>query len=327
MSLAGPPIIALLSNPRSTGNRAVLPEVRNFVAANPNIFHYEVDEVSQIPAALRIIARMRPVVLAINGGDGTVQRALTDLHHGGHFDEIPPVAVLPNGKTNLIAADLGASGDALTALRQLVAIVDAGLTPYLVRRHLIALSDGKDNGPPVLGMFLGGAGLAEIIMFCRNKIYPLGFPNWVSHVLAFAALVLGTIIGARARWLPRRQAKLNISLLRKGEVEARFVFLMVTTLDKVLYGQRAPANDHDGALKFMAIEQRRGAMLESIVSMLRGRLGTQKITGLHYRNGDEIRIEGDRPSVILDGEFYQAANGGSIVLTPTAPVSFVKLAA
>src|SRR5205814_1482540 len=69
------PVIALLSNPRSTGNLAILPQVRSFVAAHPNIFHYEVESVEEVPEALRTIARMKPVVLAINGGDGTVQAA------------------------------------------------------------------------------------------------------------------------------------------------------------------------------------------------------------------------------------------------------------
>lgn len=326
MSLTVAPVIALLSNPRSTGNRAALPGVRGFVAAHPNIFHYEVDDVAGIPAALRTIARMKPVVLVINGGDGTVQHALTELHHGEYFDEIPPVAVLPNGKTNLIASDLGASGDPLAALRQLTALIDSGAPPELVRRQLIALSDGKGNGPPILGMFLGGAGLAEMILFCRHKIYPLGLPNWLSHVLAIAAITFSVVFGLRAAWLPRRQPQLRVSVLRHGRIEASLSVLFVTTLDQVLYKIRRPAND-DGALRLMAVEQHRGALLRAALSLAGGRLGKQPIAGVHFQNGDEIRIEGPRASVIFDGEVFEAANGDPIVLKPTAPVSFVRLAA
>ena len=106
------PRIALLSNPRSTGNLAKLPRIREFCADHPDIFHYEVEHAHQIGEAMRTIAQVRPKVLAINGGDGTVQAALTELYNGGHFgDNPPPVAVLPSGKTNLIALDLGARGD------------------------------------------------------------------------------------------------------------------------------------------------------------------------------------------------------------------------
>jgi diacylglycerol kinase family enzyme len=94
----------LLSNPRSTGNRSLLPRVRSYCARQKDIFHYEVEHVSQIGAAMRTIARVQPKVLIINGGDGTVQAALTEMFNGGHFgDSPPPVAVLPNGKTTLIA--------------------------------------------------------------------------------------------------------------------------------------------------------------------------------------------------------------------------------
>ena len=48
--------VALLSNPRSTGNRSLLPRVRAFCAEHKDIFHYEVEDVSQIGLAMRTIA-------------------------------------------------------------------------------------------------------------------------------------------------------------------------------------------------------------------------------------------------------------------------------
>src|SRR5688500_19870745 len=130
------PRIALISNPKSTGNIAQLPLIRAFCAEHPNIFHYEVEEADQIGEAMRTIARIEPAVLAINGGDGTVQAVLTELHNGGHFGAgAPPVAVLPSGKTNLIALDLGARGDPVEALDKLLTIARADLAPHLVARE------------------------------------------------------------------------------------------------------------------------------------------------------------------------------------------------
>ena len=96
--------IALLSNPKSTGNLAQLPRIREFCAGHPDIFHYEVEKADQVGTALETIARVRPKMLVINGGDGTVQAALTELYNGGHFGtEPPPVAVLPSGKPSASA--------------------------------------------------------------------------------------------------------------------------------------------------------------------------------------------------------------------------------
>jgi diacylglycerol kinase family enzyme len=165
------PRIALLSNPRSTGNIADLPRIRGFCADHPDVFHYEVEHASQVGEALRTIARVHPKVLVINGGDGTVQAALTEIHNGGIFDgEAPPVAVLPSGKTNLIALDLGVRGDPIVALERLIEIAQGDLAPYVVPRELIALRGGSADDKPVVGMFLGGAGLAETMIYCRDKI-------------------------------------------------------------------------------------------------------------------------------------------------------------
>src|SRR6478672_6025657 len=133
------PRIALLSNPKSTGNLAQLPRIREYCADHPDVFHYEVEHAHQIGEAMKIISRVRPKVLAINGGDGTVQAALTEIYNGGYFQgDPPPVAVLPSGKTNLIALDLGARGDPIEALERLIEIAQGDITPFVVARELIA---------------------------------------------------------------------------------------------------------------------------------------------------------------------------------------------
>ncbi|MFN5823917.1 MAG: diacylglycerol/lipid kinase family protein, partial [Sphingomonadales bacterium] len=143
-------LVALLSNPHSTGNKSLLPQVRSFCATHSDVFHYEVEEVAQIARALEMIARVSPKVLVINGGDGTVQAALTELYHGGHFEGTPPpVAVLPNGKTNLIALDLGATGDPLDALAEILELAKGDLRNHVVARELIALSESGENSRPV----------------------------------------------------------------------------------------------------------------------------------------------------------------------------------
>ena len=324
--------IALLSNPRSTGNRSLLPRVRSFCAAHPEIFHYEVERVDQIEAALRTIARVRPSVLVINGGDGTVQTTLTELYHGGHFDGAPPpVAVLPNGKTNLIALDLGATGDPIVALERVLELARGPLEEHVVTRELIALSheqDGVSDGlKPVLGMFLGGAGLAETMLYCRHKIYPLGLPNWLSHTVTTLALLLSLFLGMRAAFLPQRAAPLKVSLLRQGALAGSYSLLIVTTLRKMLIGSQIIGNSRTDALQLMLVDQNPFALMRGILAGRLGKLGRTAVQGVHFRRGDEIRIESDRSSVFLDGELFQAGRGRSIVLRQTSPLPFLRLAA
>ncbi|GAA4028431.1 diacylglycerol kinase family protein [Sphingomonas rosea] len=318
--------IALLSNPKSTGNLLQLPRIRAFCAEHPDIFHYEVEKADQVGDALKTIALVRPKVLVINGGDGTVQAALTELVNGGHFaDQRPPVAVLPNGKTNLIALDLGAQGDPVEALKRLLEMAEGDLTDRLVARELIALtSEGVTR--PVIGMFLGGAGLADTMKYCREKIYPLGLPNGISHAITAVAVLIRQMLGLGGGLLPERPMPIEVKVRRQGALSGRFALLMVTTLERLLLNSDLHTAGK-GPLKLLAVDHRSSSLLRGLFAGLGGRLGRKKLPGVHVEEADEISIEGDSSSVFLDGEMFTAGIGKPITLTRAAPLSFVRLAA
>ncbi|MDP9086968.1 MAG: acylglycerol kinase family protein [Pseudomonadota bacterium] len=319
--------IALLSNPKSTGNVAQLPRVRAYCAEHPDIFHYEVERVEQIGEALKTIALVKPAMLVINGGDGTVQAALTELYNGGHFgDAPPPVAVLPSGKTNLIALDLGSHGDPIAAFERLVELAQGDLAPHIVPRELIALRHGDGSGSPVIGMFLGGAGLADTMLYCRNKIYPLGLPNGVSHVIAALALMVRQLSGLKMSFLPPAPTPLSVSVRRGGQISGRYALLLVTTLEKLLLSSDVGGSE-GGRLKLLAVEQRPFLLLRAFAANFLGRLSRSKLAGVHLEGSDEISIEGEASDVILDGETFRAEIGRPITLRSTLPLSFIKLAA
>jgi diacylglycerol kinase family enzyme len=321
--------IALLSNPKSTGNIAQLPRIREYCAEHPDVFHYEVEHASQIGEAMKSIARIGPKVLAINGGDGTVQAALTELYNGGHFGDVPPpVAVLPSGKTNLIALDLGARGDPVQTLERLIDLARTDdLERYTVARELIALRRGGDEGRPVIGMFLGGAGLADTMLYCRDKIYPLGLPNGMAHVITAFAVLAKLFLRVKASFLPPDSTPLSVSVPERGsDITGRFSLLAVTTLERLLLSSDFGQGGR-GVLKLLAIEERPASLIGAFTASLAGKLGRTKLRGVHFEEADEITIHGDNSNVILDGETFRAEPGFPINLTPAQPLSFVKLAA
>lgn len=322
----GRPRVALLSNPRSTGNIAQLSRIRDYCADHPDLFHYEVEHVDQVGDALTSIARIRPKMLVINGGDGTVQAALTEIHNGGHFgDSPPPMAVLPSGKTNLIALDLGIRGDPIHSLERLIALAQGDLSDHIVARELIALrKDGSER--PVIGMFLGGAGLADTMLYCRYKIYPLGLPNALSHALTAVAVLFRLVFGVRASFLPPRAAPLHVSTGRAQSLTGRFTLLIVTTLEKMLLSGEM-GGEGRGPLKLVAIDERPSSVVRALIAGLTGGYKGRKMRGIHFEEVDEVTIEGDSSSVILDGETFNTERGSPIRLRPAQPLSFVKLAA
>jgi hypothetical protein len=322
------PRVALLSNPKSTGNLAQLPRIREYCADHPDVFHYEVEHAHQIGEAMKVIARIRPKVLAINGGDGTVQAALTELHNGGHFEgDPPPVAVLPSGKTNLIAIDLGARGDPIEALERLIELARTDLKSHTVDRELIALRHGEGEGRPVIGMFLGGAGLAETMLYCRDKIYPLGLPNGLAHLITAFAAIMKMLLGLKGDLVPSDAKPLSVSMSHDGgRISGRYSVFVVTTLEKLLLSTDLGAR-REGSLRLLAIEEHPTSFIRAVAAKIAGKLGRSNVRGVHFEEASEIMIEGDSSNVILDGETFRAETGRPIRLQTAQPLSFVKLAA
>jgi hypothetical protein len=118
-----------------------------------------------------------------------------------------------------------------------------------------------------------------------------------------------------------------VSVLRHGQLQGRFAVLMVTTLERLLLGGQLPAQgQRTGTLQLMIVERKSWVLVRALVAAVFGRLGHGRLDGVHLERGDEIRIEGDHSSVILDGELFEARLGRPIVLKPTAPVPFLRLA-
>jgi hypothetical protein len=116
--------------------------------------------------------------------------------------------------------------------------------------------------------------------------------------------------------------------VKRSEMQGKFAFVMVTTLEKLLLNSSMGApGAPPAAMQLLVIDPNLFSILGALFAAVRGRLGLRRIRGVHLERGDEIRIEGRHSNVILDGETFQANDGKPIVLRPTAPVPFLRLAA
>ena len=136
------------------------------------------------------------------------------------------------------------------------------------------------------------------------------------------------IFGLGGGRLPPKPQPMTVSLIRHGEFKGKFSLLIVTTLEKLLLNIRtSESHGSNGNMKLLAVDRSVGALFRMLGATWRGTLGQRQLEGVHFQQGDEIRIEGERSNVILDGEIYQAKRGMPIILTSTQPVPFLRLAA
>jgi hypothetical protein len=164
------------------------------------------------------------------------------------------------------------------------------------------------------------------MLYCRNKIYPLGLPNGLSHALTAVALVVRILLRLQSRFLPPKPAPLQVSVPLEERLSGRFALLAVTTLERLLLSSELTGTGR-GRLKMLAIEERPGSVFHAVIAGLAGKLGRSGMRGVHFAEADEISIEGENSNVILDGEMFRADIGRPVLLSPAQPLSFVRLAA
>ena len=318
-------LVAVISNPLSTRNRAIMPRIRRILENAHDAFHYELDDIAAVPDALRKISTVRPAVLVVNGGDGTLQAVMSSIINDAPFDGVPPpIFVLPSGKTNMVAEDLGAARGPERLLRRIIEMTDRGeITEATVHRHLIGLDFG-DGHPTRYGMFFGGAAIVNAILYIRAKIYPLGLPNLLSHVLALLIVVFSTFGGGRSEDSPIFSRPMRIKLLGGGIITGRFFTVTVTTLDRLLLGFRPYSDDGLGALKFSSVDQGAGPVFRALFALVTRRFGKTTIAGIQTRRANKLKIEGDDPFT-LDGELFKPLPGHAVVMRGDKSLSFVAL--
>ena len=179
----------------------------------------------------------------------------------------------------------------------------------------------------MIGMFLGGAGLADTMLYCRDKIYPLG-PAQRHRPRDHGFRVAGQAV-------PRAEGELPAAGYRAAErvgreqgepISGRFSLLAVTTLEKLLLSSDV-RRQAQGTLKLLAIEERPMSVLRASRRASPASSAGRSCAECISRRPTRSPSKANSSNMILDGETFRAEPGRPINLRPAQPLSFVKLAA
>ena len=148
-----------------------LSALRQVLKDAPEVVHVTTRSSAEVPEALARLAQQGVTILAVDGGDGTLQHVLTEVLEHRVFEPLPAIAPLPGGRTNMNAADIGSTG---TPAAGLVALVRAMRTKALAQRVVQRPVLRVDSGPgtrPQYGMFFG-AGMIQRALAFKHQLYP-----------------------------------------------------------------------------------------------------------------------------------------------------------
>jgi diacylglycerol kinase family enzyme len=316
--------LGVLSNPNSGGNRKGLAAVSDILLHQPDALHREAVTLPDTAAALDEFMRNGVGVVAINGGDGTIQTVLTALFHLKPYKKIPLLAVLRAGTDSIIARDIGIHGSRDRGLRKLINWVhEPGGNDAIVRRPVIRLQSSS-RPQPLYGMIFGAAVIYQGILFCRRNIHTLGVHGALAPSITLARFLLGVIRRNRQYATP---VPLTIELDQAAPIRNDFIMVLVSTVERLFLGLRPYWGTQTGPLHFTAIADRAQHLMRVLPSMARGqrcRLRTPE-NGYFSDNANEVRLKLNS-GFMLDGELHPVGpDTEEVVLNSGGQASFLRL--
>ncbi len=299
------PRIGVLVNPFSGGNRNGLGAVRNAIADYPRVFHCNVQTPQDVLAALIEFARNDVNLVAVNGGDGTVQAVLTALFHNQPFENLPVLAVLQSGTTSMTARDVGFLGSRAKALWKLFRWAQTGGgEPGISKRPVLRV---QAPGHSIqYGMFFGAASIYQGIQYCRSNMHTKGLRGELGPGLTLLRF-LWAIVCKRSDVIPA--APITIEIDQKPQPQLDYLVLIISTLERLFLGLHPFWGREDGPLHYTAVKVRPRHLLRALPSVIRGRKSRHGTPNKGYfsHNAHEVRLNLDS-GFTLDGQLYLPEN-------------------
>jgi len=319
------PRLALLINPLSGYNRRH-GGVFAARAERAGIECREGRDPDEIAESLRSLARLRPDLLIVNGGDGTVRQVVDELRRERPFENEPVLALLRGGSTNMIQNDAGLRGRPTRALRRLLGRVRDGIPQDRVRACIPLRIRREGDGLERHGFFWSAGALPRVLDAAQAGYAAGGARGAPGELAALAGVLKPLWRGAPEDDERLRPEPMGWGSERPGEGggetdwdRSERVFLFVTTLRRLVLGFRAGALEGE-PLRWASLRPRyrRRILLRYLLSG--GRLPRASTGGLELGGGASLHLwlEGDWA---LDGETWAGSTAHpELRLEAAAPV-------
>ena len=298
--------VGVLRNPMSHANRGHPSPPPADLAA-----FAEPASTADVAAELARFAEAGVELLVIDGGDGTVREALSSLPQVFR-DRTPLITLIPSGKTNILAFDVGIRRGRWTLDAARAAAAQA--TPRVRRRQPLRVRR-EGSGEDLQGFVFGAAGLVRATALASG-IHRVGVFQNASVGLTLAGAV-GEALGGDAAW--RRGEILSLSVDGEPTRTGPRLVTMATTLERLPFAMRPFGRARSG-LKYLDADAPARTLPLALPAMIWSRADAW-LERRGYRRGLAGRLDLDIASdVVLDGEVYP---GGRFTITEAPALAFL----
>ena len=315
--------IGVLNNLRAGRSKAQISRVLSLLKRHPDVVHVETDSGNDVATALAALADHQVDVLAVNGGDGTLQRTLTDVLSTDLFKSPPLIVPLRGGRTNMSALDIGNRSSPVTALAALVTAARNGsLEKKIVERAVLRVDIIPDRIVQY-GMSFG-VGVIPRAIELTHSLFPYGRAQGVFG----SGVVIGTLI-TRAAFnttdgilTPDRIA---IRLDDQPVEQEEFHLVIATTLDRLFLKIRPFWGQETAPVRLTAIAAGVSRSPIAAIRILRGRSPTAVPDPSYMsRNVHHAELSLDC-GLTVDGEMFAPQPGRIVHITADHRTRFVRI--
>jgi hypothetical protein len=308
------PLVGVIRNLRSHRQSAALPAWNG----RATLLVETPAQRSELQDVLARFAERRVDYIVVAGGDGTVRDVLT-CGEGYFGDSWPPLIIVPSGKTNALAVDLG-----LPAAWTVEQALEAIATRRIEQRRPLVVAQCDDDDARVQGFVFGAGAYAPGIQLGQRAHDKGAFNNLavaVTALWAFAQAVFGNATNAWRRGTAMRlfdEQGRELPHSGFGPHDERH-FIFASTLAVFPAGMRPFGNEGQG-LRAAVIDSAHRGLLLRLPLIFRGVVSPRmRQLGYHVVEAAGLLVDiADR--FILDGEAFPA---GRYQLSLGAKLRFV----
>ncbi len=316
--------IGVLNNLRAGRNPRRVARMLSFLRDCPEIPHVETETGEHVQEALVTLAKQDVDILAVNGGDGTIQRVLTELMGNKMFERVPSIVPLRGGRTNMIALDIGSQRNPVAALAILrdITRTNSSLNGRMVERSVLRM-DLEPDGVTQYGMSFS-VGLLPRAIELTHRMFPEGRAQGVlgSGIVA-GGLVLRAAFGRLDGILQPDPMEIALDgcLLPAKE----FLVMLVTTLDRFFLRLRPFWGREAAPIRFMAVAAGAVRPPLALLKILYGRPPAWITPEVGYtsHNVEHIELRVDC-GLVMDGEMFAPRPGRRVRLSAEQCLQFVR---
>src|SRR5262245_24196489 len=313
--------IGILSNVHSRRNQSALPAIERLLVEFPGVKHQSFRHIEAMPQAMAMLAGSGADHLIINGGDGTAQAVLGELLDRSPFAMRPRLTLIGGGMTNVIAHDVGVPAAPVDALRRILSRARNGHEAEVLRRTTIAVGHGGQNRTEY-GFLAGAVGFYQGTRLTRRDMHRVGLRQSIATKAGIAWSVVRLLLHGEGDRSGLHGERVAIGLDGAPPEEAPYLFILATTLERMMPGVM-PFWGHDhGAIKLTTIASPAQRFGRAALPVVRGRPRPwMHKAGYASTRADRISLCLKSP-LVMDGEVLDPGLHGHIELSAGPVVEF-----